>query len=223
MIDNKTGQRYFSPLRINSSPKNLNTTSMNPDTQGDYMYSYAKKFDLKKELLGKNYSETLNQSSKVIHTNNTTQVLFNKLKTDAFKKIFHILDKDEDQAISVFNIDLKNIPPTISAIIEPIISKIKIENCSLDVNQFIDYCDQLFEVLSYDKKNVILNFGKPIFKRNKSAEIKFSFKPKINKYSRSSVTNYGDMQSINNSTSSSINPRKSKTNLSTNNIVTTFK
>ena len=86
------------------------------------------------------------------HTNISTEIMFSKIKNDVFKKIFKLLDKDEDKNISVFNLDVKNIPSNVTAILEPIISKIKIEKISLGEDVFIDYCEQLFDV-----DNIYLN------------------------------------------------------------------
>ena len=147
--DTKTGQRMFSPKREKSYTNNIITIrekDLNRKNLSEYMYSYAKKFLNKKEQLYKINDENFNKTLKMNHTNTYTEVMFKNIKFVVFKKIFHLMDRDSKKVISNFNIDLKDIPSSISDILEPIIYKIKMENCRLDEDNFIECCNLIFDV-----------------------------------------------------------------------------
>lgn len=149
MYDSKTGQRLFSPKReknLTNSIVNRYDIDQNRDNLSNYMYSYAKKFYSKREEFERSLIENFEKTFNMNHTNYSTEVIINRLKSEVFKKIFKIIDRDGKKMISIFNMDIKKLPFNISDILEPILTKIKTENCRIDEESFIDNCNQLFEV-----------------------------------------------------------------------------
>ncbi len=96
--------------------------------------------------------ETIKMQSEMIHTNNITDNIFLRLKEQSFKKIFNILDSDEDGVISSFNLDTKSLQPQIFQIVKPIIEELKSEEESLNYNEFSCAMEKLFNVNHKIKK-----------------------------------------------------------------------
>ena len=92
-------------------------------------------------------NENISIISKVNHTNSETDHLFNKIKRDLFKRIFLSLDKDNDDSISIFNADLKSLTPDVLEILDPVILKLKMEKYIFNKQNFIEYCEMLFDVI----------------------------------------------------------------------------
>ena len=125
------------------------------------------------------------------YTNNESNEIFQKKKLNAFSKIFHKLDKDQDGLITNLNVETKNLPKNIVKIIEPIVNELKEENETLNENEFKTACDRLYDMLSYMEKREIIEYGNEEInnqkKKKKEKKDEFSFRPKINKNYR---TNY---------------------------------
>ena len=64
--------------------------------------------------------------------------------------------------INILSMDIKRIPITIYNIIQPIINEIKFKNRDINQNEFIEGCMKLFNVLSFNDKRALLNFGTKI-------------------------------------------------------------
>jgi Ca2+-binding EF-hand superfamily protein len=88
------------------------------------------------------------KNSNIVHTTNSTEIMYNKKKLDQFEKIFRLLDQDEDGVISTLNITVKNLPQQIVRILNPIIQLLKEDNIRLSLVEFIKECEYLFEVRS---------------------------------------------------------------------------
>ena len=90
------------------------------------------------------------------------EIVYNKKKEEIFRKIFNLLDNDKDMVINILSMDIKRIPITIYNIIQPIINEIKFKNRDINQNEFIEGCMKLFNVLSFNDKRALLNFGTKI-------------------------------------------------------------
>ena len=82
----------------------------------------------------------------MIHTGNTTDSIFIKLKELSFKKIFNRLDSDGTGIISSFNIDFKSLNNQIYQIFKPIIDELRTQEESLNFEEFICASEKLFNV-----------------------------------------------------------------------------
>lgn len=154
-VDPKTGQNLFVPKLMSKSRERINY-AVNNESEGNSryhtsnifnnLYSYAQKFSKNKYERQKELQTSIKKASGSIHTTNDSEIILMKKKEEIFKKIFRILDSDQDNQISSVNIDLKRIPTNISSILNPIISELKEENETLNENEFVRACEHLYEV-----------------------------------------------------------------------------
>jgi len=91
-------------------------------------------------------NETIKLQSEMIHTGNITDNIFSKLKELSFRKIFNILDSDEDGVISSFNIDYKSLNNQIYQIFKPIIDELISEEENLNFEEFTFASEKIFNV-----------------------------------------------------------------------------
>jgi hypothetical protein len=150
-IDRKTGQNLFVPKLMAKSRERINermgsTASRHTSNIFNNLYSYAKKYSHNKEDRQMEVTTSIKRSSDSVHTINDSKLMFNKRKDEIFKKIFEILDSDQDNQISSFCIDTKKIPSNIINILNPIIVELNDENETLNLNEFVKACEHLFEV-----------------------------------------------------------------------------
>jgi hypothetical protein len=152
--DNKTGQKLFVPRLISNLHKyNIHDNDENvlkhTSNIFQYMYSYAQKFNSNKMEKEKELNKIIKNYSETKHINEDSEQIFNKLKEESFKRIYKLLDSDEDNVISVFNMDLRKLPPTIIKILDPIFKELKEENETLTEREFVRACDHLYNVSLY--------------------------------------------------------------------------
>ena len=133
------------------------------------MYKYSNKFSQKKKSQTMQIENDFKKNANTAHTTNKSQILVNSMKSKSFRKIFSLLDTDEDKQISIFCHSLQNLPQNILKLIQPILMKLKEENCIITENEFVDYCDMIYNVkskfkilqnLTNDNKYFMLNFEK---------------------------------------------------------------
>ena len=93
------------------------------------LYSYANKY--KTNILKKKNDDKFNQTEKILYTNSeSNKIFYNKIRNN-FKKIFNILDKDQDGFISSAYCDTQNLEKDILNIINVIINTLKKSNINL--------------------------------------------------------------------------------------------
>ena len=97
-------------------------------------------------MLSLNIQNEFKKNSNLVHTKEKSEQIFQLKKMKTFKRIFSILDSDEDKEISIFSMALNRIPFKIKSIIQPIINKLKEENCVISESEFLEFCEQIFEV-----------------------------------------------------------------------------
>jgi len=154
MMDEKTGQRLFSPKRKSISNNNFiqEDNLIQRRSFSDYLYGYSKKFTQKKEIMSKVINEDYDRKINMKHTNSSTEMLYYRKKVEVFKKIFDTLDREREKTISSFNNNIKHLSPAIQSILDPILTKILYENYRINQEQFVELCNKLYEVI----KNIIL-------------------------------------------------------------------
>ena len=146
------------------------------------LYLYNQKYSQnKKKLERKIYdykleSKTCKQSS---------QLIGDKRKK-IFKELFYLLDSDGDNLLTSISININRIPNNIKKILEPIIQELKEENETLNEIEFVSVCEQLYQLLPYDKKREFIVYGKSI-KGNRNNNKTFTFKPIINQSTRRTI------------------------------------
>ena len=177
--DALTGQRFFHPeINEYERPENFDIF--------ENLYNESLKYTMKKQELVDLYTRQEKSISSASHVNMESVELFEGKKERAFKKIFQQLDKDKDDLITKVNIEVKALPPKIQEILSPIVTELKEEDETLNENEFVTACYQLYEILSYPDKLELLNYGKPDSQRQ--TNMNFTFKPKINNYSSNIVS-----------------------------------
>ena len=129
------------------------------------------------------YKNSTKDNSKNTSYKCSSDNLFNQMKFNSFTKIFKELDQDEDKLISIVSISFHKLPSAIKNILQPIILKLKEENCVINEDDFLVYCDAIYEVynliiyaLTTDKRQIFLNFGKNNSFHQKTLNTSYSFK-----------------------------------------------
>ena len=176
--DKVTGQELFHPyLYTSNSSVSLKRNSNVFNT----LYSYMNKYKRNRSQNLESFTIT-DIERRNVKVNQTSSKIFYNKKKETFTKIFNLLDRDSDDSITILNMDLNKLPPTIITIIQPIITEMKNkENTALSKRNFIDACMELFDSLPYNDKQTLLNFNGHFL--NKSFESNFTFHPQIDKNS----------------------------------------
>ena len=144
-------------------------------------YLYNIKYQQNKKQLVEKYYESQLKSPRCC---TTTEEIINNKKEKVFKKIFLLLDGDEDGKISSLHMSIKNLPESLQKILEPIFKELNFENESLNEKEFIFVCNKFYDTLRFDEKRELTNFEdiKKIKNNN-------SFRTKINKSKKISLDN----------------------------------
>ncbi len=97
--------------------------------------------------LSKQYQTEIRSESKKKLTDENTDNIFLQKKIDLYKKVFKLLDYDEDGEISIFCVDFRKIPAKLIQLLQPIIHQMKEWGIKYKVHQFIIECEKLYTVL----------------------------------------------------------------------------
>ena len=179
-INKENKENIIKPKYVNktiSKDKNTIQNSKNENNENNpytLMYLVNDKYKQnKKQLEIQTYS---NYFSDPVINKSTDKLLENK-KERAFKKIFSLLDGDEDNIIKNSAVNVNRIPKNIREILEPIFRELREENETLNENEFITVCEQIYKQLPYDKKSIMMNFAYDK-KENKKPQTNHSQKSK---------------------------------------------
>ena len=163
--------------------KNKNNSYHSKNNLYDKLYSYR----IKHEENMKKLNEKIYDLEKNNHIKNNakTNDIIRQKKLNSFKKIFKLLDTDEDNKISGFNVNIENLPITIQNILRPVFKELKSEGESLNEYEFVFICQKFYNILDYEKRRELINFEE-IEKNKKKKKLlerinNFSFRPKINR------------------------------------------
>lgn len=178
--ENTYNEGEYSQFKINKNINTINTTSLNQienfmikntdnnkSIQGkdkylntfisNYLYSQKYFYNKKKKTEGND--KMILQSSKTHHTNNETNEIYENLKIKSFRKIFKQLDSDNDNIISYDKIELNTIPNEVINVLLPILNELKEEKESLNENEFILACDQLFKIIDFQGRKLLIKIA----------------------------------------------------------------
>ena len=197
-IDKNTGQKFFQPKinknypstdrknqkRNNSARNNANNLFL------DAQRYRIKNNDLQKKLIA------MENNNKNFKASEKSHFIFNNQIYNSFKKIFKLLDKDEDNKISRFNYNIKSIPQNIQKIISPLLKELDEENENLNCDEFIFVCEKLYAMLDYFQKKDIYNFGS-LKKKITQRTITFSNEMDDNK-TKNTFPSFENFSAINN-------------------------
>jgi hypothetical protein len=151
------------------------------------LYLYNQKYQNEKNLLTEKYYQSQNKSPLFCPS---SEEIINKKLEKYYKKIFHILDSDEDNKITSSHINIFALPKKLQKILRPIFVSLEEEDESLNELEFIYVCKQLYgTVLSWiDKRELMIlveQDKKDFKKKNINDKNIHSYKPKINKRNNS--------------------------------------
>lgn len=158
---------YNSTSKFYSNTKSLNK-SKSPqknvyDNNFNYSQQYSQNIISKKEAQDKVFA---NQSN-VSHVCKQSNEILSKKKTEVFKKIFVLMDTDEDGIISGVSAETKNLDQAIVNLISPIINELKIENETLNETEFSLACEHLYSMLDYyQRKELLICFDQKKLDKN---------------------------------------------------------
>ena len=110
------------------------------------LYSLAKKYSQEKNQKVKLAEDEIIRNMHSVHTLQPSDHMIQKMKEDSFKKIFRILDSDEDNVISSFYINTSKLDKDVLKILQPILVELKEEQETLNEEEFVRACHHLYEV-----------------------------------------------------------------------------
>ena len=150
LINTEKNKKLIKDLR------NKNVSCYSQNNLYDKLYFYRIKHEENmKKLNQKIHDLEINHHPK--YKSKTNDIIKHK-KLNSFKKIFKLLDTDEDNKISGFNVNVENLPITIQKILKPIFKELKSEGESLNEYEFVFICQKFYNILDYEKKRELINF-----------------------------------------------------------------
>lgn len=168
-LDSKTERKLFSPdlsLTKNKNKKFEITQSQafsqrESMTISDYLHKEKKEIFKKKEELLKEAYEKMKVDSERTVTSPKSRELNEKNKSDLFKKIFEILDDNQDGIISHeddFNHAMKEVPLNVVNILKPLFEEFKENKEVLKLDEFVVSCGRLYNILDYHDKSMLFQY-----------------------------------------------------------------
>ena len=152
----KKNNKSTSKIKSSSRNKNYLERKINPfKKSGENFHS------INKDNKTLSYS-LLNSNTNYIEQLSNREILYNENKDKAFKKIFNLLDSDNDGLINILSMETKGIPITIFNILSPIIQNIKNSGDDIKENNFIIMGRKLFNNLSFHERRALFNFTNSI-------------------------------------------------------------
>jgi hypothetical protein len=153
-LESQNGKRFFTPTLIS---RQITRENQKHTDVYDYLYSFAKKFDSKKIQRHETEMKKILENTSSIHTTYDSEIMLNKLKQQNYEKIFILLDSDQDNLISKFCIDLKKLPEEIRNILKIITKEIIEDDQTLNKEEFMLACEQLYQVIKTKIFNFLIN------------------------------------------------------------------
>lgn len=152
---------YYSPYNSNNAfhPKILANYKTEKRDVFYNNFIYAQKYENNRQIKQNELNNRYSEMSKTQLINKESVVIFNSMKEKIFKQIFLILDSDGDGIINTLNKDIKSLPDDVESVISPILLELKEENETLNEKEFTLACYHLYELLNYNERRILLNFG----------------------------------------------------------------
>jgi len=138
--DLQTGQKLFHP-KVGRGPRNRDTS---PFTIGQHLYSQRSQT-----------SSTQSKSPKS-YTNKQSDFIIKKLKFSRIQEIFNMLGPDENGFITKETVASSSLPPTIQAIIDPLLEELVELNETLNFEEFFQSMELLIQTLTPGEKSILL-------------------------------------------------------------------
>ena len=178
-----------------------------------YDREMGKYYQHKQNLESKYYPESMYNT--VDNTNEKSKKIISVIYTRTFEKMFSILDSDEDGLISPITISksVNSLDENIKKIIEPIINELNEESYTLSKQEFVSALFELYKDLTVEQKNDLIVFYNKSSKHTSGKKENYAhltFKPKINKRSKSIAGKYESRMKKEMEKRKIINPSRTK-------------
>lgn len=118
------------------------------------LYSKA---ELYKQKRFNTMREVYSSYGNCVKVNTESNQIIERKKTKIFTELFHLMDKNNSGLITKENISIDNIPSHIVTIFDSVIKELCEEDQSLNENEFVSVCYQLYELLTYPERKQFLN------------------------------------------------------------------
>lgn len=116
-------------------------------------YNYFNKYQEKKEDLKNKFEE--NNSN--FHSSQTSNILFEQKKISMYKKLFKVLDFDNDNLITKYSVNFYSLSPNLKRILHDLIKELKDQDETLTSEEFVQAMTRVNNLLNYSDKNVLFN------------------------------------------------------------------
>ena len=171
-------------IKSNSKINIIDNSSENSNKKNDiyknkFIYDKINEGRMKKKELERKSNEYSNTEN--IKMNKSSNDLLINKKEKSFKKLFLLLDGDEDGIIKSSAINVERVSKGVQEILKNLFRQIKEENECLDESEFIYICEEYFKMLPYEKQNIFVNFEN---ENNSNYYENYTFMPQINENSR---------------------------------------
>ena len=158
---------------------NENSNKKNDIYKNKFIYDKINEGRMKKKELERKSNEYSNTEN--IKMNKSSNDLLINKKEKSFKKLFLLLDGDEDGIIKSSAINVERVSKGVQEILKNLFRQIKEENECLDESEFVYICEEYFKMLPYEKQNIFVNFEN---ENNSNYYENYTFMPQINENSR---------------------------------------
>jgi hypothetical protein len=193
-IDPKTNKPLFTPDLKETESKYTKPRPTSPKELVSKLHTEGNDINMRrKTLLDENINQIKQISEKVV-TSPKSKNLNEKNKSELFRKIFQILDYNDDGIIRYdedFDEAMRNVPPHIAEILQPLFDEFRENKEILTLKEFIVSCGRLYNILDYYERSQLFQYifyvkklqSSRTFKKNEEFEVEkknFSYQPAIN-------------------------------------------
>lgn len=193
-----SSKHLFKPILVSNNDlylkHNVNTEENKPVSQYQLSsnpyesnYLFSKKYDFNRSAKERKIHQMFTEEANQSHVTSGSNFIFESKKEKVFSRLFRLLDSDNDELITAVNYDTRGIDPCIIKVIFPILNELKQENENLNEREFILACNQLFKMLDYNERKILL--GMESKQRNVSHSKTEEAAMRIRSFSKNQICN----------------------------------
>ena len=172
-------KRFENRKKMSATTHNNHKNTRNNDVFNN-LYIYNQIYSQRKDETNQQINQKEKQAANMKNVNESSNVLIENKKLSAFKKIFSLLDSDQDGFINSISMTKKNLPNKVKDILSPIFSWLQSEKESINEEDFISIMEQFYSYLPYDKRRaiILMDRNKPLHPTHSNYN-SFSFRPSL--------------------------------------------
>lgn len=141
------------PTKTQSNNSELYIKSDSDQNVFDKNYNYYTKYQEHKEILKNKFEENTSN----FHSSQYSNYLFEEKKNYLYKKLFRVLDFDNDNLITRRSVNYYSLSPNLQRLIHDLIKELKDEDETLNSGEFVQAMIHLNNSLNYTDKNLLLS------------------------------------------------------------------